>query len=103
MLDSYIFAFVERTNSLGVSSMMPYLPISLTYRSRFVNGMALLDTGASVNVLPYEVGLELGAVWEEQTVPVQLSGKLRNFAFLHSKILTYKPFKRIMIQITNTS
>jgi hypothetical protein len=30
--------------------------------------MALLDTGASVNVLPYEVGLQLGAVWENQTV-----------------------------------
>ncbi|MBE9101337.1 hypothetical protein IQ267_18010 [filamentous cyanobacterium LEGE 07170] len=38
--------------------------------------MALLDTGASVNVLPYEIGLQLGAVWEEQTVPIQLSGNL---------------------------
>lgn len=38
--------------------------------------MALLDTGASVNVLPYEIGLELGAVWEEQTMSIQLSGNL---------------------------
>ena len=38
--------------------------------------MALLDTGASVNVLPYEIGLQLGAVWEEQTVPIALSGNL---------------------------
>jgi hypothetical protein len=38
--------------------------------------MGLLDTGASVNVLPYEIGLQLGAVWEEQTVPIQLSGNL---------------------------
>jgi hypothetical protein len=38
--------------------------------------MALLDTGASVNVLPYEIGLQLGAVWEEQIVPIQLSGNL---------------------------
>ncbi|MEO1211540.1 MAG: retroviral-like aspartic protease, partial [Cyanobacteria bacterium J06638_20] len=41
-----------------------------------VESMALLDTGASVNVLPYEIGLQLGAVWEEQTVPIQLSGNL---------------------------
>lgn len=40
--------------------------------------MALLDTGASVNVLPYEIGLQLGAVWEEQTVPIALSGNLAN-------------------------
>jgi hypothetical protein len=26
--------------------------------------------------LPYELGLRLGAVWEEKTVPVQLSGNL---------------------------
>jgi hypothetical protein len=38
--------------------------------------MALLDTGASVNVLPYEIGIQLGAVWEAQTVSVQLSGNL---------------------------
>ena len=39
--------------------------------------MALLDTGASINVLPYEIGLQLGASWEAQTVPIQLSGNLQ--------------------------
>ena len=76
MLDGKRFPFIERTNSLGLSSTLPYLPITLTYSNRSVEAMALLDTGASVNVLPYEVGLQLGAVWEEQTVPVQLSGNL---------------------------
>jgi hypothetical protein len=76
MLDGKRFPFIERSNSLGVSSTMPYLPLTLTYRNRSLEVMALLDTGASVNVLPYEVGLQLGAVWEEQTVPVQLSGNL---------------------------
>ncbi len=55
---------------------MPYLPITLSYRGISVKMLALLDTGASVNVLPYEAGLQLGAVWEEQTVPIQLSGNL---------------------------
>jgi hypothetical protein len=76
MLNGQRFPFIERTNSAGLSSTMPYLPIMLTYRDQFVESMALLDTGASVNVLPYEIGLELGAVWEEQTVPIQLSGNL---------------------------
>ena len=76
MLDGQRYSFVERTNSEGVSNMMPYLPISLTHRNHCVEVMGLLDTGATVNVLPYEIGLELGAVWEEQTVPVQLSGNL---------------------------
>lgn len=55
---------------------MPYLPITLLYRNVSVESMVLLDTGASVNVLPYELGLQLGAVWEEQTVPIRLSGNL---------------------------
>ena len=76
MLDGKRFPFIERTNSLGLSSTLPYLPITLTYRNRSVEAMALLDTGASVNVLPYEMGLQLGVVWEEQTVPIQLSGNL---------------------------
>jgi len=76
MLDGKRFPFIERTNSLGFSSTLPYLPITLTYTNRSVEAMALLDTGASVNVLPYEIGLQLGAVWEEQTVPIQLSGNL---------------------------
>jgi hypothetical protein len=76
MLDGKRFPFIERTNSLGLSSTLPYLPITLTYTNRSVEAMALLDTGASVNVLPYELGLQLGAVWEEQTVPIQLSGNL---------------------------
>jgi hypothetical protein len=76
MLDGKRFPFIERTNSLGLSSTLPYLPIMLTYTNRSVEAMALLDTGASVNVLPYEIGLQLGAVWEEQTVPIQLSGNL---------------------------
>jgi hypothetical protein len=76
MLNSKRFPFIKRNNSFGIPSTMPYLPLVLTYRNRSLEVMALLDTGASVNVLPYEIGLQLGAVWEEQTVPVQLSGNL---------------------------
>jgi hypothetical protein len=76
MLNGQRFPFIERTNSAGQSSVMPYLPITLSYRDRSLEMMALLDTGASVNALPYEVGLQLGAVWENQTVPIQLSGNL---------------------------
>ncbi|PSB06149.1 hypothetical protein C7B61_09315 [filamentous cyanobacterium CCP1] len=76
MLNGKRFPFVERTNNRGLSSTLPYLPVTLGYSDRVVEAMALLDTGASVNVLLYEVGLQLGAVWGEQTVPIQLSGNL---------------------------
>ncbi|NJM77577.1 MAG: retroviral-like aspartic protease [Acaryochloridaceae cyanobacterium RU_4_10] len=76
MHDSQRFSFTERIDSFGRSVIMPYLPLTLSINSNSVEVVALLDTGASVNVLPYELGLQLGAIWEEQTVQVQLSGNL---------------------------
>ncbi len=78
MLDGQRFSFTERTDSLGQSVIMPYLPLTLTSGDRSVEVMALLDTGASVNVLPYAIGTQLGAVWENQTVSIPLSGNLAN-------------------------
>ena len=76
MLDGQRYQFTERTDRFGRSVVMPYLPITLTNRSSNVDVMALLDTGASVNVLPYEIGVQLGAVWENQTISIPLSGNL---------------------------
>lgn len=76
MIEGRRFPFIERSNTAGVSSSMPYLPLTLTYKNSSLEAIALLDTGASVNVLPYELGLQLGAIWEEQTVPIQLTGNL---------------------------
>jgi hypothetical protein len=76
MLDKQRYSFTERTDSLGRSVIMPYIPLTLTLGDRSVEVTALLDTGASVNVLPYEIGIQLGAVWENQIVSIPLSGNL---------------------------
>jgi hypothetical protein len=76
MLNAQRYSFTERTDKLGRSVIMPYLPLVLMLENRSLEVMALLDTGASVNVLPYEVGLQLGAVWKNQTVSIPLSGNL---------------------------
>lgn len=38
--------------------------------------VGLLDTGAMVNVLPYSVGVQLGADWDQLTTTIQLTGNL---------------------------
>lgn len=76
MLNAQSFPFVERMNSSGQTATLPYLPLTLSNGNNRQKVMALLDTGASVNVLPYELGLQLGAVWENQTVQIPLSGNL---------------------------
>jgi hypothetical protein len=69
------YPFVERDPSLGSASLAPFLPITLI-GAKSVSVSGLLDTGATVNVLPYSVGEQLGAVWEQQTTRMTLSGNL---------------------------
>lgn len=76
MREAQRFNFVEGFDAFGVPDSLPQLPLVLTYRGLSAEVSALLDTGASVNVLPYSVGLQLGAVWEEQTTSVTLAGNL---------------------------
>lgn len=76
MLNSQRFPFVEGRDALGSIDAVPQLPLMLYYRNSAVEISGLLDTGASVNVLPYSVGIQLGAVWEELTTSVQLAGNL---------------------------
>ncbi len=73
------FPFTESEKSLGVASNLPYLPLVLSYRGTSLSVSGLLDTGATVNVLPYDIGRQLGAVWDQQTTPVHLTGNLARF------------------------
>jgi hypothetical protein len=76
MLNAQRFDFTEGFDTFGVPDALPQLPLLLTYRGSSIEISALLDTGASVNVLPYSVGVQLGAIWEEQTTSVILAGNL---------------------------
>lgn len=76
MLNAQRFPFVEKYDNFGVPNSVPYLPLTLTYRSNSLNVLGLLDTGASVSVLPYEIGQELGIIWEQQTLSIPLAGNL---------------------------
>ena len=73
------FSF-SQTGNVG----LPFLPITLIYGNNSINVLGLLDTGSTINVMPYDIGLQLGVVWEDQTKSVQLTGNLAN---LESKAL----------------
>ena len=73
------FAFTEVDSKLGALSTLPYLPLTLTYQNQSLSVSGLLDNGSSVNVSPYEIGVMLGAVWENQRLSVPLGGNLARF------------------------
>lgn len=57
-------------------SMMPVLSLELSVGSRAVQISGIVDTGSAVNILPFRLGLALGAVWEEQQWLGNLTGGL---------------------------
>jgi hypothetical protein len=73
------YSFISTDSTLGEASFKPFLPLTLNYKDKSQSVIGLLDTGAMVNVLPYQLGVELGAVWEEQTTMLQLTGNLAQF------------------------
>ncbi len=76
MRNSKRFSYLKKINDLGQENYVPYVPIILNYGDVSIKSMGLLDTGATINVLPYNLGLELGAIWESQTVSIPLAGNL---------------------------
>ena len=55
---------------------LPYLPIVLEHGNSHVHAHGLIDSGSTLNVLPYHLGLQLGATWAQQTISVPLTGNL---------------------------
>ena len=71
------FPFISPAHK-GEGALMPLLPLQLRLNEQTVQTYGLLDTGATVNVMPYSIGLNLGAVWENQTIALKLGGNLAN-------------------------
>ncbi|MEX2306414.1 MAG: hypothetical protein WD738_02415 [Pirellulales bacterium] len=70
------FPYVAVDPSLGAASALPYVPLTLQRAELSVTVSALVDSGAALNALPYGIGLQPGAVWEEQMIPLRLTGNL---------------------------
>ncbi len=77
MSDTARFPFLPLAAGSGQSVFMPLLPIELRLpEGQAIQAHGLLDTGATVNVLPYSVGRRVGAVWERQDKIIPLAGNL---------------------------
>ncbi|MCY3796479.1 MAG: hypothetical protein OXG84_01640 [Chloroflexi bacterium] len=77
---------------------MPRLSLELSSGSRTVQVNGVIDTGAPINVLPYAVGLALGAVWEAQAPLGTLAGAL---ADVESRALAATASQRLVAEASN--
>jgi hypothetical protein len=79
MPNAHRYPFIAADSALGEASLRPYLPLTLAYQGQNAVTAGLLDTGAAVNVLPFRIGVELGAIWQQQTTLLQLTGNLAQY------------------------
>ena len=59
---------------------LPRLPLTLQLDRRRVEAVGLVDSGATVNVLPYDIGLQLGGLWDDRKATIKLAGNLGGLA-----------------------
>lgn len=57
---------------------LPRLPLRLYNNSQSQLVIGLVDSGAMINVLPYNLGLQLGGIWNDQQAIIRLTGNLNN-------------------------
>lgn len=79
MTEAESFPYRSEDSDRPAASSLPFLPISLTTDHGTVQAEALLDTGSSINVLPFETGLRLGALWAPGAPKLALAGNLARF------------------------
>jgi hypothetical protein len=58
---------------------MPRIPRTLTRKAQSIEVNALVDSGSALNLLPYGVGLALGAQWDELVYRVQIAGSFGSY------------------------
>jgi hypothetical protein len=78
MTSNMRFNYIALNGSSDRADYMPYAPISLKSSQTQIDTKALIDSGAMVNVLPYDVGLQLGFLWEKCKPLPALGGNLSN-------------------------
>lgn len=57
---------------------LPRVPLIIRREGHTVEAFGLVDSGATVNVMPYELGLQLGATWDDNRAIIKLAGNLGN-------------------------
>ena len=60
------FPYCDRNPASGGLDLMPDLPIVLRHQTHSCRPWRLVDSGASISVLPYSLGVRLGFDWNTQ-------------------------------------
>jgi hypothetical protein len=74
-----VFKYSTRNSTQNELDSLPRIPLVLTNGSRSLSVIGLVDSGATINVIPHAMGLELGGTWDDRKANLQMAGNLSNW------------------------
>ena len=74
MADSLSFPYILEPEAIDDQVARPFIPVIISFHGKAIDTMALLDSGADISILPYEMGKAVGADWSRQPALWHLEG-----------------------------
>ena len=65
------FKYSTTSSTQNEFDSLPRIPLILQKGDRSIQASGLVDSGATVNVLPYELSIQLGGVWDNNKAIIQ--------------------------------
>lgn len=78
------FQYTEAQGMAGIPGMLPFIPLTLLHTrdgvhiTARITVPALVDSGATVNVLPRDIGERMGLEWDEQRTILPFAGTIHH-------------------------
>ena len=86
---------------------LPWLALRLRSAEQSPDVIGLVDSGATANVLPFDLGIQLGAVWDDARAIIRLAGTPGNQpampVFVTAEIADFPPVRLAFAWVRSTS
>ena len=70
------FPYATADHARHKSDSLPRLSFVLHHNAQNIDVVGLVDSGSTINVLPYQYGMQLGLVWNDRQATIRLAGNL---------------------------
>ena len=70
------FAYSTTDSSQNEFDSLPRIPIILRREGHTIETVGLVDSGATISVMPWDIWQQLGAIWEDNQAIIQITGNL---------------------------
>lgn len=91
------YSFTPVPGGPGLTVLMPMIPVRLSRQAHSLDAVGLVDSGAMISVLPFDLGVRLGLDWNAQPHALSLGGALGGAAKVAVLDVTVGPYPAVSL------